>query len=110
MSIEAGKIVEMLDAMKRLQREQAALAKHNEVSRDWGNTPRRRHAASESARECAIEIRRLTHEAHCIAVEMGIADRRADSYYADSVAPAGFGREFIFTRRVPAATGSASHG
>jgi len=108
MSFEPEKIVELLDAMKRLQREQAAMAKHNAVSGDWNNTPRRRHAASESARVCAIEIRRLTHEAHCIAVEMGIADRRADSFYTDGIAPAGFGREFICVRRAPKAQGAAA--
>lgn len=54
------------------------------------------------AREAAIEIRRLTHEAHCLAVELGIADRRSDEHYQDSLVPCGFGNYRKFYKRAPA--------
>ena len=97
------KFAEMADTMKRLVRETQALAKHNAASGNFENTKARRDSANESARECAIEIRRLKHEAHCIAVEMGIAERRDPSAYTDSTAPGGFGRTFAFVRREPKA-------
>lgn len=101
--MDAAKLKEMIDCMKELQREKTALEKHNAVGGNLDATKSRRDSARESARECAINIRRLTHDAHCIAVEMGIADRRDDSHYTPSMAPAGFGREFIFERRAPKA-------
>lgn len=95
------KLADMTDVMKRLTRELTALEKHNLVSSDFCNTNSRRGNARESARECAIEIRHLKHEAHCLAVELGLADLRPDAFYADSTAPAGFGNTTIFTKRKP---------
>lgn len=95
------KLADMADVMKRLMRELAVMEKHNAVSSDFCNTNSRRGNARESARECAIEIRRLKHEAHCLAVELGFADLRPDAFYADSTAPAGFGNTTIFTKRKP---------
>lgn len=98
------KLADMADVMKRLMHELSALEKHNAISRNSANsqyTSRRRANARESARECSIEIRRLKHEAHCLAVELGLADLRPDAFYADSTAPAGFGNTTIFTKRKP---------
>lgn len=97
----AEKVVEMADCMKRLLKEMAQLQKQNVITVNFEITKTRRDNARESARESAIEIRRLKHEAHCIAVELGIAERRDESYYTPSTAPAGFGREIIFDRRAP---------
>lgn len=99
--MEQSQLDAMASLMKQIGREKAALAKHNAVAGDFDNTSARRNKAREAARECAVEIRRLTHEAHCVAVEMGIADRRDDSHYTPSTAPAGFGRTVIFDRRAP---------
>lgn len=95
------KMVAMIDCMKRLMREQDALAKHNSVSTNFDNTVKRRSNARADAVGCAIEIRRLEHEAHCLAVEMRIADLRLDAYYQDGTAPAGMGRTVIFKKRMP---------
>lgn len=98
---EMNKLADLMDCLKRLTKEQVVLAKHNAVATNFDNTAKRRSGANENARECAVEIRRLKHEAHCLAVEIGIADRREDSCYTPSTAPAGFGRDFIVDRRCP---------
>lgn len=95
------KASELADVLKRIVKAQAVLDKHNKKSIDKDTTPKQRRNAIEDAREAAIEIRYLKHEAHCLAVEFGIADRRDDSHYQDSFAPAGFGRETIFHKRAP---------
>ncbi len=99
--MDSKRISDMADCMKRLLREQLALGKHNLVSGNFELTKSRRDSARESARECAIEIRRLKHEAHCLAVELGFSDRREESYYTDGTAPMGFGRTAVFTKRAP---------
>ncbi|WP_034302505.1 hypothetical protein [Herbaspirillum sp. RV1423] len=95
------KLICMIDCMKRLMREQDALAKHNAVSGNGSQSPARRNKAASSAVECAVEIRRLKHEAHCLAVELGIADHRGEAHYRDTTAPAGFGRVKDFSVRAP---------
>ena len=55
----------------------------------------------ESALVCGVEIKRLAHEAHCIAVEIGIADRRTPEHYTPTTASLGFGRKFKIERRPP---------
>lgn len=93
---------DLVACLKQIDKESVAMAKHSAISGNFELTKTRRDNASESAREAAIEIRRLKHEAHCLCVELGLADRRADSYYQDATAPAGFGRTTIFTKREPA--------
>lgn len=56
---------------------------------------------TETARDCAVQMRKLKHRAHCLAVELGIADMREDSHYRSTTAPAGFGREFQLVRPRP---------
>lgn len=99
MNIE--KLVELSECIKRIMRAQSQLDRYNTVSFDMNATAKRRHNAMEDAREAAIEIRHWKHEAHCLAVELGIADRRSDEHYQDSTAPSGFGRERIFNKRAP---------
>jgi hypothetical protein len=86
------KLVALIDALKRMRRETIQMKKRA--------TNLRSQAAANS---CAIELRRIKHEAHCLAVEIGIADRRSDAAYADATAPAGMGRDFLMPRRTPAA-------
>jgi len=102
-------LAELATCIKDLLKEQVRLDKFNTTSMDFdGVSIKRRHAAMESARECAIEIRRLRHEAHCLAVEAGIADMREANHYGESTAPAGFGRHVKFHRRIPSVDGGSA--
>lgn len=63
--------------------------------------PKRAAALNEKMNLRAIEIRRLEHEAHCLAVEIGIADVRPSETYKCHVADIGFGRKIEIVKRQP---------
>lgn len=88
MSIE--KIDALIATMKRLKRETVQMQKRSSNLKNQAG-----------ANACAIEIRRIKHEAHCIAVELGIADARDGTAYGATTAPAGMGREVLLERRDP---------
>lgn len=93
-----SKYAELVVMLKAIEREKGKLAKltpRSEMSQ------RQLMRNQDTARDCGIEIRRLEHEAHCLAVEIGIADLRSDENYRSVRSPAGFGREFIIERRRP---------
>lgn len=98
-----NKYLQLAAILKLIDREQQQMAKHRTAAIAPGVTRKRQAVALESARICAIEARRLTHEAHCLAVEIGIADRRAPAAYAPVTAPAGMSREHRIELREPAA-------
>ena len=93
----------LVACLKALRAEQTKAFNAGAKSGDLyaGYTDKQRAHHGETARDCAIQIRRLKHEAHCLAVELGIADLRADSHYTPVTAPAGFGREVLIERRRP---------
>lgn len=84
------KIDAMVAAMKRLKRETLQMHKRSANLKSQAG-----------ANSCAIEIRRIKHEAHRIAVELGIADARTGTAYDTTTAPAGMGREFRLERPAP---------
>ena len=88
MSIES--IDAMVEVLRRLKRETLQMRKRSAKLNDQAG-----------ANACAIEIRRIKHEAHCLAVELGIADVRAEAAYGTATAPAGMGREFLLERQAP---------
>ena len=99
--MDADKVKAMADCMKLLGVELNKLTKLNAVSGNFANSASRKNNAAESARVTATQIRRLQHEAHCLAVELGLADRRDDAFYSTSTIPMGFGRVAPFEKRTP---------
>lgn len=97
----------LIKTLRLMQREQKALMNASAKSADfWGASARQHANAAEKATLIAVELRRLKHEAHCLAVEVGIADRRADGAYEAGAASLGFGREVRIEKRAPASAGS----
>lgn len=99
----SGVLTKLIACLRELQREQEKAfslgAKSGDMYGGYSDKQRQRYA--EQARDCSIQVRRLRHEAHCLAVEAGIADMRDESYYKPVTAPAGFGRDFLIERRKP---------
>lgn len=99
--MDASLYIRMADCMKRAERESQQLAKFSAASVAAGVSPKRAASLRESANACGVELRRIKHEAHCLAVEMGIADMREGQSYGETSAPLGFGRDVLIDRRVP---------
>lgn len=98
---DGGKEDALIKVLREIKKERKRLERASIRSADFDLTQRARGNAREDARESAVHIRRLEHEAHCLAVEMGIADIRGDDAYGDFPAPAGFGRTFTIHLRRP---------
>ncbi|MGP1666245.1 MAG: hypothetical protein ACTS5I_10130 [Rhodanobacter sp.] len=103
MSTTFDPLMRLMSCLKSLRAEQTKAFNAGAKSGDLyaGYTDKQRARYGEIARDCAIHIRRLKHEAHCLAVELGIADLRDESHYTPVTAPAGFGRETLIERRRP---------
>lgn len=103
MSTQFDPLGRLVACLQALRAEQAKAFNAGAKSGDLyaGYTDKQRARYGETARDCAIQIRRLKHEAHCLAVELGIADLRDESHYTPVIAPAGFGREILIERRRP---------
>lgn len=95
-----SKYLKLAGLIKLIERERQKIIKLNAKS-----TPEIPQKAMQRLQEasllCGIEIKRLAHEAHCLAVEIGIADRRPPEHYTPTTANLGFGREVRIERRAP---------
>lgn len=100
---DTSKFLQLAAILKLIDRERAKQLKHNAAASP-DMSQKRLMALEESSRLCGVEIRRLKHEAHCLAVEIGIADRRSDEAYSATTAPLGFSREILIERRAPEGT------
>lgn len=93
----------MAACMKSMERETLQMERLAALSVLPGVSMKRAANDRERANACGLELRRLRHEAHCLAVEIGIADMRTGESYTPVASPIGFGREVLVERRSPSA-------
>ena len=95
-----SKYMQIAALMKRIEIERKQIEKLNAKSSP--DLPQKANQRlQDAALACGIEIKRLAHEAHCLSVEIGIADRRPPEHYTPTTASLGFGREVRIERRAP---------
>lgn len=98
-----SKHADLIKYIRLMEREEAAMKKASARAVQPGQSHGAMMKAHETARCCAIELRRFKDQAHALAVGLGIADHRGDAAYQPGTAPTGFGQDFEHTKPAPTA-------
>jgi hypothetical protein len=102
--MNAMKLQALADCIKSIQREQHSVEAYGKKSQRLSAENAsftRRADCDEDLSACARQLVRFKHEAHCLCVELGLADLRDDSHYTPARAGLGLSREILIERRRP---------
>jgi hypothetical protein len=104
---DASKLESLAACIKQWQREVRELERRSQAAAPMGPA-KKMGLLGEHAAATARQIAHLKHEAHCLCVELGLADLRADSHYGEQrVGAYGLGKEILIVRRRPNIGGSS---